>query len=1048
MKKVLGLDLGTASIGWALIEIDEENKTVRIIGLGSRILPMDAGEIGKFESGATIVSTASQRTTHRSARKVNQRYILRKDRLHLVLNLLKALPEHYAIEIDFERKGKKCGQFKENREPKIAYKINEQNSKHEFYFEDAFNEMIEDLQKVNPNIHNKKGQRVPKDWTLYYLRQKALSQKITLEELAWVLLSYNQKRGYEKLEVEDENSIFIEKLKEFGFSERITKDIGIAKKDVIIENLNLKVVRIEDITTPLRGNRIYLENGFNYDEYTTKQLTHFDEIQDEFKEVEILHFVDDKMNIIKDKSLFKISDIYTLKIDKVDYQKNEKKHHYNLIFNNGWSQKNEKNNPTKQFDSLIGKEVTLIVKTIFNTKGAIINKISYAKELLQYKTDFNDKNIRKIESLNIKTDWKLLKKKTEKEAIQFNIKKGYIDKKTKTVKNYISPKIYDILKQDATTGNRTKIIGGMFQVVERQFYREELNQIIKTQKEWHKDSPLNEQKIFEDCVKLLYPHNEKHAKTLQNIQQLLVEDILLYQRDLKSKKSEISDCKYEIRNYYEEIDKSTGEIILIPNYRKAVAVSHPLFQEFRIWDKIHNLKLIAIDKIIDGKKETNVDITKDFLKTETDYQHLFELFNNQKTVNQKQFLKFCSDNFGVPNKGIVWNYPEDEELKGNETRVSFAFRFKRCGFTNYADFLTQEKEIALWHYLYSVNYKERKNKDNQSIKNFFSTLFSDFKIEPSILEKIVTDFAEYPKFESRYGAYSEKALKKLLPFIRLSGDKFNGQFEISETFKQHLKAIEYDANNIFSYLKLDKESTNNRTKQKNIEVEKLKQQLHENLWKDSINKRITDIINKTSQINFSAQNIDYLGFIKTEVNEQKGELAFPKGLFNAFKDCNNTSDFTGLNLTQASYLVYGRHSELAKAKFWKNPTQVREGIIKELKQHSLNNPVAEKVLREMMQVVADIWENFGEGKEDYFNKIHVEVGRELKKSAAEKDAASKRQTENKNQNIRLRNILKEFLSESPYNAIPNSLDHFERLKLAEDSALHQKDFNKNYFGYC
>jgi len=46
MKKILGLDLGTNSIGWALIERDFENKTDNflgkgnIIGMGSRIILM------------------------------------------------------------------------------------------------------------------------------------------------------------------------------------------------------------------------------------------------------------------------------------------------------------------------------------------------------------------------------------------------------------------------------------------------------------------------------------------------------------------------------------------------------------------------------------------------------------------------------------------------------------------------------------------------------------------------------------------------------------------------------------------------------------------------------------------------------------------------------------------------------------------------------------------------------------------------------------------------------------------------------------------------
>src|SRR5690606_40294423 len=70
------------------------------------------------------------------------------------------------------------------------------------------------------------------------------------------------------------------------------------------------------------------------------------------------------------------------------------------------------------------------------------------------------------------------------------------------------------LKNDVKTGNRTKIIGGLFQVVDRGFYREELNQIIATQKQFHKS--LEDKKVFEQCVNTLYPRSEEHTSELQS----------------------------------------------------------------------------------------------------------------------------------------------------------------------------------------------------------------------------------------------------------------------------------------------------------------------------------------------------------------------------------------------------------------------------------------------------------------------------------------------------------------------------------------------------
>lgn len=88
MKKILGLDLGSASIGWAVIkEFEEvENKDCQIVGLGSRIIPYEGTE-GKDFSKGTGESRNSLRTQARTARKGYDRYQLR--RKYLIDILLK-----------------------------------------------------------------------------------------------------------------------------------------------------------------------------------------------------------------------------------------------------------------------------------------------------------------------------------------------------------------------------------------------------------------------------------------------------------------------------------------------------------------------------------------------------------------------------------------------------------------------------------------------------------------------------------------------------------------------------------------------------------------------------------------------------------------------------------------------------------------------------------------------------------------------------------------------------------------------------------------------
>ncbi|HRN94000.1 MAG TPA: hypothetical protein PL084_04690 [Chitinophagales bacterium] len=185
MKKILGLDLGTNSIGWALIQQDFDNKKGGIIGMGSRIIPMAQDIKDEFGKGNSVSQTAD-RTHFRGIRRLRERNLLRRERLHRVLNLLGLLPEHFATQIDFT---KRFGKFKEEKEPKLAYNGSE------FIFKKSFHEMLEEFKSHQPELVSN-GKLIPYDWTIYYLRKKALTQRLEKEELAWLILNFNQKRGY------------------------------------------------------------------------------------------------------------------------------------------------------------------------------------------------------------------------------------------------------------------------------------------------------------------------------------------------------------------------------------------------------------------------------------------------------------------------------------------------------------------------------------------------------------------------------------------------------------------------------------------------------------------------------------------------------------------------------------------------------------------------------------------------------------------------------------------------------------------------------------
>ena len=78
MAKILGLDLGTNSIGWAIVD-DQENK---ILGIGSRIFPEGVVNLGEGEGRET--SKNASRTDARGIRRqffrrrLRKRYLLRE----------------------------------------------------------------------------------------------------------------------------------------------------------------------------------------------------------------------------------------------------------------------------------------------------------------------------------------------------------------------------------------------------------------------------------------------------------------------------------------------------------------------------------------------------------------------------------------------------------------------------------------------------------------------------------------------------------------------------------------------------------------------------------------------------------------------------------------------------------------------------------------------------------------------------------------------------------------------------------------------------------
>lgn len=149
MKRILGLDLGTNSIGWAIVsEAENENEKSSIKKVGVRVIHYDnfvSTETGKESkepekdfNGGKGISPNAGRTKKRAARRNLQRYKLRKE------NLIEILKENGFIN--------------------------------------------------DETILSENGNKTT--FETYRLRAKAATEKVTLEHFARILIMINGKRGY------------------------------------------------------------------------------------------------------------------------------------------------------------------------------------------------------------------------------------------------------------------------------------------------------------------------------------------------------------------------------------------------------------------------------------------------------------------------------------------------------------------------------------------------------------------------------------------------------------------------------------------------------------------------------------------------------------------------------------------------------------------------------------------------------------------------------------------------------------------------------------
>lgn len=153
---------------------------------------------------------------------------------------------------------------------------------------------------------------------------------------------------------------------------------------------------------------------------------------------------------------------------------------------------------------------------------------------------------------------------------------------------------------------------------------------------------------------------------------------------------------------------------------------------------------------------------------------------------------------------------------------------------------------------------------------------------------------------------------------------------------------------------------------------------------------------------------------------------------------SSAADFRGLPVWLACYVVYGRHSEGTEVCKWTSPGDI-DVFLRGFRQHSMRNPIVEQVVMETLRVVRDVWTMVG-----HIDEIRVELGREMKKNAAERARCTQRNAENEATNLRIKALLTEFFqSADPEVRIegvrPYSHPQQELLRLYEQAMIENAD---------
>ncbi len=294
----------------------------------------------------------------------------------------------------------------------------------------------------------------------------------------------------------------------------------------------------------------------------------------------------------------------------------------------------------------------------------------------------------------------------------------------------------------------------------RKVYESEFDLIWDEQKKYYGEILSGSKKEYEKLKEELQTASKAERRKLTNdFKKTMYWQIkygtIYYQRPLKSAKKYIGKCQYE-------------------KNKRSAPISSSLFQSFRIWKQLSDIRYSRIDQ----------DIFQEPLPIEW-RNAIFEYLETNPIV----YLKSGKNKTGIcelldlDEKEIIFNFDNDENdkyIKGNTTSNTL---FKALKNDTYYELKSQVDRQGinnlekLWHLLYM-------KKEDEWLKMTLNDNSYWPQLTPQQIDSLVDS-----ALEEGYAQYSSKLLKKILPFMESGADEHTalqkaGYKEIDQTFDE------------------------------------------------------------------------------------------------------------------------------------------------------------------------------------------------------------------------------------------------------------------------